>query len=112
LSSGTAMQLTPTVSSSSMSNYLSPNSGTSQFQFSNYNPTWYLDLTRQLKAKEIFDLLPEWIENSRRIGPYTIEECRTIIDHFSLQMLSNLDNATIINCVVNSNVPDYLQCLV
>jgi hypothetical protein len=52
LSSGTAMQLTPTVSSSSMSNYLSPNYGTSQFQFHNYNPNWFFDLTRQLKATE------------------------------------------------------------
>jgi hypothetical protein len=86
LSSGTAMQLTPTVSSSSMSNYLSPNSGTSQFQFHNYNPNWFFDLTRQLKAKEAFSTL-----NEQGINNFSLEYCRSIVDKFPNEMLYTLD---------------------
>ena len=68
LSSGSAeMQLTPTVSSSSTSSYL-----TSQFQFHDYNPTWFLDLTRQLKAKEALYTL-----NEQGINNISLEYCRS-----------------------------------
>ena len=75
------MQLTPTVSSSSTSSYL-----TSQFQFHDYNPTWFLDLTRQLKAKEALYRL-----NEQGINDISLEYCRTVVDKFPNEMLHTLD---------------------
>ena len=77
LSSGsTTMQLTPTVSSNSHSNFLS-----TQFQFHNYNPNWFFDLTRQLKAKDAFNTL-----NEQDFNNISLEYCRSIVDKFPNQM--------------------------